>query len=337
MMAYSSLLLRYSENLTFLNHIQNRVKGIISPFCEENGFLFEGRIKSRNSVSEKLETGLYSSWDDLTDLYACTIVVNLPDQESFVREFLSDSFQVDFDKSKYKGEQNKPADVFRYDSTRVYCRIKKPAHVDSYEPLYEIFFEIQIRTIFEYAWSKTTHALAYKSPVVDWKRQRLAAQLKAATEQIETLVLAFDHASEHILESKSPDVEDQTKIQLFFTNLIEEGFLPSEMEPSDWTRFSSNVYKLFQMKSNKKPSGRSFCSIKEIDELFATIKDQVVSIGPGSIPRSISLFQLVACIFFERLSDKSEKKFGSYNMLVTKEMKDLFPNLSIPCSSFDIE
>ena len=335
-MTYSSLIIRYSENLGLLNNIQNRVKGMIGPFCEENGFLFEGRIKSQESVAEKLETGMYSSWDELTDLYACTIVINLPDQEKHIHDFVSEFFVLDTDKSRYKGMQIKPADVFRYDSTRLYCKIKKPGHIEGSEPLYDILFEVQIRTIFEYAWSKTTHALAYKSPVVDWKRQRLAAQLKAATEQIETLVLAFDHASEYILESKSPDIEDQTKIHLFFSELFKEELLPAELEPSDWTRFSGNVYKLFQIKANQKPSGRSFRHIKEIDSLLDCIDGYIKETGAESIPKSMSLFQLVTCILFDGVTDIKENNLERYSLLVTQEMKDLFPKLSIPCKLFDV-
>ncbi|KAI9130984.1 hypothetical protein [Acaryochloris sp. CCMEE 5410] len=205
----------------------------------------------------------------------------------------------------------------------------------SSQRLYEVYFEVQIRTIFEYAWSKTTHALAYKSPVVDWKRQRLAAQLKAATEQMETLILAFDLASEHITASYSPEIEDQAKIYKQFKDLFDRGSLPTELEPSDWTRFSINIYKIFQLASNQKPTGRSYKPINDIDKLLSKITSYINDTGSNSVPRSISLFQLVFCILFS--GEKMDlKNRDDYYLLVTNEMRDLFPHLYLPCKSFDL-
>jgi hypothetical protein len=37
--------------------------------------------------------------------------------------------------------------------------------------------------------------LVYKSSEIDWKRLRLAAQIKANVEQLDTLILAFEQTS----------------------------------------------------------------------------------------------------------------------------------------------
>ncbi len=244
-MSSQSLTAQYAEEKPLLSRIERRVKGIIDPFCEEQKFLFEGRIKSQQSVAEKLETGRFSSWNDLDDLYACSVIVNLPEDEPIVQQYLQDSFSVSSELSRFRGQQNKAADVFRYDSTRVVCNLRKPAHIEEITRLYEIKFEVQIRTIFDYAWSKTTHALAYKSPVVSWKRLRLAAQLKAATEQIETLILAFEQASEVIETPNDISVEEQAKIHSFFKKLFDDKKLVEELEPEGWSLFSDNVHIAF--------------------------------------------------------------------------------------------
>lgn len=334
-MNHSSLLLKYADNLPILTQLEKDVKGFLESFCERNKFLFEGRIKSRNSVSEKLETGMYSSWSDLDDLYACSIIVNLPSDEVRVKEYLTTVFNLNEEKTKHKGGQNKPPDVFRYDSTRAICSLRQPSHIEGVELIYSTSFEVQIRTIFEYAWAKTTHALAYKSPVVDWKRQRLAAQLKAATEQIETLILAFDIASEHISVSKSIGIEEQAKIHNTFKELFTTGAIPVEFEPSDWTRFSMNIYKLLQLAIGKTPTGRSNEPTDKLDEHLDVIRSYIIACTPTKVPKSLSLFQFVSCILFS--NENGAKKNAKYNMLITQEMKSLFPRISPPCSVFNLE
>ena len=82
---------------------------------------------------------------------------------------------------------------------------RKPEETGT-ESINKISFEVQIRTAFDPAWVVTTHALSYKSSVVDWKQQRLAAELKATAEKMDLLILAFQEASLKIEESRWPAI-----------------------------------------------------------------------------------------------------------------------------------
>jgi hypothetical protein len=49
--------------------------------------------------------------------------------------------------------------------------------------------------------------LVYKSSGIDWKKLRLAAQIKAIVEQLDTMILAFEQISPAIQESDYPEIK----------------------------------------------------------------------------------------------------------------------------------
>ena len=81
---------------------------------------------------------------------------------------------------------------------------------------------------------------------VDWRRLRLAAQLKAAVEQLDSLVLAFEESVGHIESHHWPEIAARTKIVDFYTKLVEDGKIPHELAPKDWSRFAENVWNLLR-------------------------------------------------------------------------------------------
>ena len=78
------------------------------------------------------------------------------------------------------------------DASRFYGRLR-PSAAERDPRIDGIQFEIQVQTAFEHAWVAVTHDGVYKGGVVDWRRQRLAASLKAAVEQIDLMVVGFEN------------------------------------------------------------------------------------------------------------------------------------------------
>src|SRR5262249_6681256 len=146
--------------------------------------------------------------------YACTIAVPLPSDEDLVLEFLRKTF--DEVSTKRRLSARKPPDAFRFDNTRLVARLKAPPGLEQTGSIYTINFEVQIKTIFELAWSRTTHALAYKSSRVDWRALRLAAALKASVEQIDLLLSDFENAMKGIGEAPWREIEKKKQIQDLF-------------------------------------------------------------------------------------------------------------------------
>jgi ppGpp synthetase/RelA/SpoT-type nucleotidyltranferase len=66
---------------------------------------------------------------------------------------------------------------------------------------YQLLFEVQIKSAFDHAWSTATHDLTYKAQQIDWRRLRLAAQIKAIVEQLDVAILGFEKMAPLIAEN----------------------------------------------------------------------------------------------------------------------------------------
>ena len=119
-----AILQKYTDWQPFLVELAKRVEESLYPYCRDNGFVFDGRAKSAESIAEKIESGRFRSWEELDDLYACTIAAPLSGDEAQILQKIQLLFkQVDL---KKRGAVPKPPDSFRFDSTRVICTLRLP-------------------------------------------------------------------------------------------------------------------------------------------------------------------------------------------------------------------
>lgn len=313
---------QYVNIIELVKIVDSKVKASIVSYCENKGYLFEGRIKTLESVAEKIESGRYKNWQKIDDLYACTIVVPLLSDEDTVIDFLRSTFTKK--RLLKRVSVPKSPDVFRFDSTRFVGHLKMPPGLDVVQGLsiYDIHFEVQIKSVFEYAWSKTTHALAYKSDRVDWKRLRLAAQLKATVEQLDMLILGFDNAKDLVGEGSWPSIQDKQDIQGFFARNVESGLIPSEVIPKDWSRFSDNVYRVLQGLQGERPGFQYSKRLTNLTSSLEVIQTYITRFSADKFPRSISLFQVVVGTLLPLNGFNSE----DYFVAITDEVEALFPN-----------
>ena len=186
----------------FLRELKNHVSETLGGFADENGFPFYGRIKTTDSISEKIEMGRCKQFSHLDDLVAFTLIIPSAAFESAATGFCQSKFHVI--EMRNKSNTEKAPDVFRFDATRVIARVRPRPDIDVGVPsIFDWRFEIQIRTAFEHAWAVATHDLVYKGSAIDWKRVRLAAQLKAISEGFD-LPLKFHPAAIRALGCFAP-------------------------------------------------------------------------------------------------------------------------------------
>ncbi|MDD1418844.1 hypothetical protein MEO40_06775 [Dolichospermum sp. ST_sed1] len=323
-MIYPSILERkYNEYLPFVKVVAERVKSTLINLCENKGYAFSSRIKSIESLAEKIETGRFKSWSDLDDLFACTIIIPTLSHEEEVIKFCQDVFEI---KPKpriiKRGQHKKSPDTFKFDSTRIYTQLKKEDSIDLNNELniYNITFEIQVKSSFEHAWAVSTHDLVYKSPEIDWKRLRLAAQIKANVEQLDTLILAFEQTSAIIQENDYPEIKIKNKLAREIKNLFEIGKLPNELKPKDMNRFCDNLYRLV-ITTNKEINNQ------EIQKIINVIKTEVQATSFAQIPRSLSLFQYFLTILIRHKI--VEFPIDKYYYHITDELTTHYPDLNI--------
>ena len=314
-MIYPSILeRRYQEYRPFIERVANLVKDTMLNFCEENGYAMTYRIKTIESLAEKIETGRFRQWSDLDDLFACTVIIPTLHQEQKVTQFCQDTFKIS--KIIKRGQNKKSPHSFRFDSTRIYAWLKRVEDVNAAQLLsiFDIKFEIQVKSAFEHAWAVSTHDLVYKSSVIDWKKLRLASQIKATVEQLDTLILAFDQVSETIQESEDSEIKRKCQLAVATQSLFDQEKIPQELKPKDMTRFCNNLYSI--LVSTEKEN--------QIQEVIKCIKKKVNSTPSKQIPRSLSLLQYFLAILVENkiIILPVEKHYCH----ITQELITLYPN-----------
>jgi len=220
---------KYALIRPYVARAAEHVRDLVRGFCEEKGYAFIGRIKEADSLAEKIETGRFARWSDLDDLYACSIIVPTLAEEAGALSFLTERFEVNEIRGRGTTLQN--PEVFRFDATRFIGQLRTDAIPAASDELRSIRFEVQVRTAFEHAWSVTTRAFAYKADRVDWRRVRLAAQLKAAVEQMDNLVAGFEGMVATISEQNWPEISAKKKIEEFFREQFESrGPAPEKLD-----------------------------------------------------------------------------------------------------------
>ncbi|MGA8431310.1 MAG: hypothetical protein WB729_15925 [Candidatus Sulfotelmatobacter sp.] len=318
---------KYASVEQHLAYVRDRVRDTLMTLCEQNGYALVYRIKTLPSLSEKIESGRFAKWSELDDIIACAVIVPTLSEEPSVVQFLEQVFQVIT--VKRRNSARKAPDVFRFDATRFIGKLRTPGDASPNDVPYQITFEVQIRSAFEHAWSVTTHALTYKGEHVDWNRLRLTAQLKAAVEQLDTLVLGFEEASSNIAKSFWPETQAKSDIASFFKAKLTSGALPGELGPKDWTRFSDNVYDM--VRSSKGSHRRPPPEI--VSAVSTTMNDAIAELGRDRIPRSISLIQFVFASLFA--AQVLSAPLEGYCPVISPELETLYPELEGFAPRFD--
>ncbi len=319
------LIQKYESYRHTIEEVANRVKSTLQNYCEKNGYAFISRIKTMESLAEKIETGRLKNWSEINDLFACTIIIPNLSHEEKVSAFCSSIFNIQ--SMRGPSTTQKAPDVFRFDALRIYAQLPKPDGLDMPEQfgIYDVIFEIQVKTAFEHAWSVSTHDLVYKGPDIDWQRQRLAAQIKATVEQLDTLILAFEPALKHISESPHDDTSERKKISARIKSFAENGHIPSECLPKDLARFCNNFYELLRNTKNG----------KNVDIVLATVESEL-SNTPGELfPRSVSLLQYFLAILVKQ--KMIALPIAKHWCHISEELLQICPELRKKSLSFDYE
>ena len=320
---------KYIETEPYLEPLKLKVRDSLQFLCDCEGYALVSRLKTIESACEKVETGRFSSWVKIDDLVAFTVVVPTLTEEPKVLAHLSSAFtQVEL---RPRGSSKKAPDTFRFDATRFIGKLVASSGENA--PLFHVPFEVQIRSAFEHAWSVTTHALSYKTSNVSWSTLRLAAQLKAAVEQLDTLIGAFEHASKVIQPSVWPEIQAKEELKSFFEANVNSGAIPEELTPKDWSRFVDNIYDMTASglklrKADARPAASDISMVIRRD-----VAAELAYLGPTNMPRSISLGQFAFASLLKAGSLK--KTMRERYPLITPEMEDFYPMAKAITQRFD--
>jgi hypothetical protein len=113
MFVSTSLQQRFQTALPHIQGVAGEVRASLLTFCEEKGYAFQSRIKTLESLSEKIECGRYPTWSQVDDLFACTVIIPTLNEEASVEEFCNSAFLLHI--ARRRGTPEKPFNVFRFD------------------------------------------------------------------------------------------------------------------------------------------------------------------------------------------------------------------------------
>ena len=198
------LLEQYRQRLSKYENLEQLVYNQLDQILRQQGIYVtavEHRIKKEESLEKKLELkgAKYRSLDDITDILGFRIVTFYTDDVDKVAVIVKRLFDVDWSRSVDKRKLHQ-LDSFGYNSLHYICRLRPEGE---YKDMSAFFFEIQMRTALQHAWSTIEHSLGYKNSVQmphEYRRQfsRLAGMLELVDDEFSRLRTTLTDYRRHI-------------------------------------------------------------------------------------------------------------------------------------------
>lgn len=295
---------------------KGKVEQAVRHYCDRAGFAYSGRLKSDQSLAEKLETGRISSLESVDDLFGCSIVVPNLSYETGVIEELEGMFEKVA--LRGRGMTDKNPSQFRFDATRFIGKLRLSETDDQ---RLGIPFEIQVRTAFEHAWSVATHKPSYKGERIDWRLERLAAQMKALVEQLDALAVAYDASADALVQHPHFRTACELKVFQAYRQFLESGRIPEECQPERWGLLAKNLVSMADA-----ADWNSRLSLeRRTDLLIRAVDGEIGRIGVSGYPLTLSLYEFSLGVLVQ--NDVIRPRFwrDDYFPPVSNALEDRFP------------
>lgn len=167
------------------------------------------RVKSLESISEKLERKGYQKSEELTDIVGIRIITYIESDVAKVCDLLANTFKVHIEKSGDKSAELQINEI-GYRSVHYICelgpdRIALP-ELEQYK---NVLFEIQVRTVLQHAWAEIEHDRSYKfsgklPAAIKRRLNLLAGTLEIVDREFDALAKEVDkHEAEAKVIAKS--------------------------------------------------------------------------------------------------------------------------------------
>jgi hypothetical protein len=217
--------------------VRTDVDAVLGSYASRYRYLYQSRLKDRESYLQKLETGRFAD-SDFDDVLGCTLIVPTPSAIDTCIRALPAALEVLGKRGP--DTRNKEPTVFRFDEWILKCRLSRANPASGVgRP-----FELQVTTVTLHAWSRATHDLVYKGDRIDWRRERLAAQLRALAEQADLLYSEFLRVSPSIPQGRSDNSRSLLAVGLALQRWIDGALIPKARIPSSRVRFAESLVDL---------------------------------------------------------------------------------------------
>ncbi|HVW64048.1 MAG TPA: hypothetical protein VHB01_03460 [Nitrosospira sp.] len=213
----------------------------LEPEVSSKGWFFISRLKQLESFALKIETGRVDDPRRMEDFFACTIIVPTLLQVSVAEQFLEEIYEVDTRRPLNDEITHKKASDFVFDDLRLYLKRRATA-TGRNDDLEGVIFEVQIKTILQYAWGIASHDLVYKTDNVSWPKERIAFQVKAMLEHAEIAIAEAERLADSPAISKK---NQETASMLKIIHVI-RGFWTPDRLPRDIKRLAESILRVIK-------------------------------------------------------------------------------------------
>ncbi len=207
-----------------LDLFRKEMDPVLRRIANNCGGFFDSRVKEKTSFAQKLETGRFSDYNEIIDLYGAIIVVATHKEIDLIKKEVLQQFEI------LKAIENRPKEYssFIYDDLHLHIKYKPQVLVPGKEYLLRPF-ELQVKTFLQHGWAKATHDILYKGNQMSWPRFRIAYQIKVMLEQSDQILGQIDKAAD-LCPNNSFDIFTQkTKILELMKNKWDTAQLPSNL------------------------------------------------------------------------------------------------------------
>ncbi len=298
------LLSSYTTVKHNLDAFKQRVDAILSHFANEKEGLYISRIKTPESIFEKILRGNYANpLIEMEDLLGATLILPKAPTEN-ERHEIELVLEKRFEIIETRSNRTRQPTQFIYDDLHYILRfVDSPILVN--KKLLQWKFELQIKSYLQYGWAKALHDSVYKGASESWRSSRVAAQTKAMIEMVEA-VLEIGEGLLPISEEKEykPINERNNLIQM-----LKEWWIGDL--PTDGRRLGLFVFELLQLAKIDFNEFKSLINSERGLEIRTTA--------------SLSIQQAVTLLVVEHGKTDFINRLRSKNrfIVVTKEMETL--------------
>lgn len=303
-MVPSQLSTAYTTMAHHLYAMKQRVDAILSAYAEERDGQYASRIKTIDSILDKVVLGNYEQLLDIEDLFAATIILpSAPIGETLTSftEYLSGHFI----KCETRSNRTRKPSEFIYDDLHFILRFKDSAHLLN-KALLSFSFELQVKSYLQHAWAKATHNSIYKAPIESWRASRVAAQTRAAVEMVEAALAIGENLLPDEADQRYKPIDDRVTVLGLLLEWWKGEF------PANRRRLG-----IFTLNSLKL-AGLSIVDFQHVLESPRAKEIRNV--------KSVSLQQAILVLLLEKSLDsivRNAQEKGDQYLLITREMEDL--------------
>lgn len=206
--------------------LQRACKGLLQAIADEHHGLFDDRLKSEDSMFSKVESGLHKDpFQEVNDIYAATIAVStVLEVDKVCERVLADFIEID----RSTARTNRPAE-FVYDDLHLVLSLRD-TNLLTDKAILGLRFELQIKSMLQFAWTMATHDTVYKGNEISWANDRLAAEVKAALELLDYLFADVGRAAALHPEKENEQYAGRRALLRVIRERCDEASLPPDLK-----------------------------------------------------------------------------------------------------------